>query len=102
MSANFFFDSNIFIYSYDPRDDRKQTTAHHLIREHTVAGNAVISYQVIQEFFNFALVKAAAGTRPEDAQILLEDVFRPLRIVPPSITLVSDAVRIQDRYRLGW
>src|SRR6266568_8831433 len=102
MSGRTFFDSNIFIYAYDPRDNRKQTTASDLIREHTIEGSAIISYQVIQEFFNFALVKAATKIGLEDAQVILQDVFRPLQIIPSSFPLVSDAIRIQDRYRLSW
>lgn len=37
-----------------------------------------------------------------DAQAYLATTFRSLPIVPPSIALVSDAIRIQERYRLDW
>jgi predicted nucleic acid-binding protein len=102
MSGKAFFDSNIFIYAYDPRDHRKQTAAFDLIREQTLEGNGCISYQVIREFFNFALIKAATRITSEDAQLLLQDVFRPLQIVPSSINLISDALRIHQRYLLSW
>lgn len=102
MNGRAFFDTNIFIYAYDPRDSRKQATATHLIQRYAIEGNAIINYQVIKEFFNFALVKAAAKLRPDDAQALLENVFRTMQIVPSSISLVSDAIHIQDRYRLSW
>jgi predicted nucleic acid-binding protein len=102
MNGKAFIDSNIFIYSYDPRDATKQSIALELIRELTISGAAVISYQVVHEFFNFALRKAAITIRQDDAQILLQDVFRPLRTVPSSLALISDAIHIQHRHRLSW
>ena len=38
----------------------------------------------------------------DDARQYLTTTFRPLHIVSPSIALISDAIRIQERYRLGW
>jgi predicted nucleic acid-binding protein len=102
MSGKAFIDSNIFIYRYDPRDPRKQSAADELISTLAVEGEAVISYQVIQEFFNFALAKAASRMTADDAQSYLAITFRPLQLVPPSFALVSDAIRIQERYRLSW
>jgi predicted nucleic acid-binding protein len=102
MSGKAFLDSNIFIYGYDHRDPRKRRIALDLVRDTTAEGVAVISYQVIHEFFNFALVKAAAKMRHQDARLYLEAVFRPLLAVPSSLALVSEAIRIQERYRLSW
>jgi predicted nucleic acid-binding protein len=102
MSGKVFIDSNIFIYAYNNQDPRKQIAAFDLIRENTIDGTGVVSYQVVHEFFHFALVKAASKVRSDDAQLLLEEVFRPLQMVPSSFYLISDAIRIQDRYRLSW
>jgi len=102
MSDKAFLDSNIFIYAHDPRDPRKQSVAGDLIRSIAVSGKAVISYQVIQEFFNFALVKAACRMTEDDAQVYLATAFRPMQTVASSVSLVSDAIRIHQRYRLSW
>jgi predicted nucleic acid-binding protein len=102
MSGKVFLDSNIFIYRYDDRDLRKQAMALDLIREATLDATGVVSYQVIHEFFNFALVKAANKLRSGDAQQLLERVFRPLLAVAPSFNQVSEAIHVQERYRLSW
>jgi predicted nucleic acid-binding protein len=102
MSGNSFLDTNVFLYAYDDRDPRKHSVAVDLIRQLTISGDAVISYQVVQEFFNVALAKSPGRLSYPDAQVILQDVFRPLQIVPPSFTLVSDAIRIQERYRLSW
>jgi predicted nucleic acid-binding protein len=102
MSGKAFLDSNIFVYSVDHRDPIKQSIANDLIRSLVVEGEAVISYQVIQEFFNWALIKSPIKMTADEAQHYLATTFRPLQIVPPSTALVSDAIRIQERYRLSW
>lgn len=102
MSGSIFLDTNVFVYAYDDRDARKHSVAVDLIRQLTIGGEAVISYQVVQEFFNVAITKSPTKLRHSDAQVILQDVFRPLQIVPSSIALVSDAIRIQERYRLSW
>lgn len=102
MSGKCFLDSNIFIYTYDSREPIKQSIADNLIRSLVIEGEAVISYQVIQEFFNWALVKGPVKMPQDEAQHHLSTTFRPLHIVPPSVALVSDAIPIQERYRLSW
>jgi len=102
MSGKAFIDSNIFIYAYNNQDPRKQIAAFDLIRENTIDGTGVVSYQVVHEFFHFALVKAASKVRSDDAQVLLEEVFRALQMVPSSFSLISDAIRIHQRHHLSW
>ena len=102
MSDKSFLDSNIFIYAYDQREPVKQSIADNLIRGLAISGEAVISYQVIHEFFNWALVKGPVKMPQEEAQRYLTVTFRPMHIVASSATLVSEAIRIQERYRLSW
>lgn len=102
MSDKSFLDSNIFIYAYDQREPVKQSIADNLIRGLAISGEAVISYQVIHEFFNWALVKGPVKMPQEEAQRYLTVTFRPMHIVASSATLVSDAIRIHRRYRLSW
>jgi predicted nucleic acid-binding protein len=102
MSDKSFLDSNIFIYAYDQREPVKQSIADNLIRGLAIGGDAVISYQVIHEFFNWALVKGPVKMPQDEAQRYLTVTFRPMLIVASSVALVSDAIRIQDRYRLSW
>jgi predicted nucleic acid-binding protein len=102
MSGKAFIDSNVFVYSVDHCEPIKQSIANDLIRSLAVEGVVVISYQVIQEFFNWALVKSAVKMTADEARSYLATAFRPLQLVPPSFALVSDAIRIQERYRLSW
>ena len=101
MSGKVFLDTNIFLYSYDTTDPRKHSIANDLIRSVAVSGEGTISYQVIQEFFNVALRKSASKLRSQDAQQYLTTTFRPLLVVPSSFSIVSDAIDIQERYRLS-
>jgi predicted nucleic acid-binding protein len=55
MSDKSFLDTNDFVSSHDALHPIKQSIASDLIRSMTISGEAVISYQVIQEFFNIAL-----------------------------------------------
>jgi predicted nucleic acid-binding protein len=102
MKDKVFFDSNVFIYAYDVRDRRKQAVAVDILGQARNEGTLVISYQVIQEFFNFALRRAAVKMLHTDAERMLTEVFRPLHIVAPSLLLVSEAIRVQERFRLSW
>lgn len=102
MSGRSFLDTNIFVYANDRHEPKKRQIALDLIRDVTVSGDGVISYQVMHEFFNVALKKTSHKMSSGEANLFLEDVLRPLRIVPSSIPLISDAIRIQERYRLSW
>jgi predicted nucleic acid-binding protein len=102
MSDKSFLDTNIFIYSYDQRQPVKQSIADNLIRGLAISGEAVISYQVVHEFFNWALVKGPVKMPQDEAQRYLTVTFRPMQIVASSLALLSDAIHVQDRYRLSW
>jgi predicted nucleic acid-binding protein len=62
----------------------------------------VVSYQVVQEFFNVVLRKTSPPMRHDDAQQYLATVFRPLLAVHSSAALISEAIRIEGRHRLSW
>jgi predicted nucleic acid-binding protein len=102
MSGKAFLDTNIFVYANDRTDPRKQTIALDLVREATINGDGAISYQVIQEFFNVVLVKSPLKMPYEEARQFLATIFLPLLAVPSSVGLVSDAMRIHERYRISW
>ena len=66
MNGLAFFDTNILIYADDASVPRKQTRAIRLIADHQRRGLAVISLQVMQEYF--AAVTKKLGVDPELAQ----------------------------------
>ena len=69
MSARFFLDTNIFVYSFDRSSPGKSRRAARLIRQAVATRKGIVSYQVVQEFFNLALPRFAQPmTVPEAEQ----------------------------------
>lgn len=102
MNDRFFLDTNIFVYSFDPTAPQKATRAKRLIREALALQKGVVSYQVVQEFFNVALRRFAHPMKPTDAEQYLATVFRPLLAVHSSTALYVEALRLFRDATLSW
>ena len=102
MSAEFFLDTNVFIYHLDSSDPAKHATAELLVRDALAEGNGCISYQVVQECLNVALRKAEIALPLDAARSYLDTVLAPLMQVPASETLYHRALDIQARWRFGF
>jgi len=74
MKGLAFFDTNIFVYTDDASAPDKQRCAIQLVAEHQRAGLAVISLQVMQEYF--AAVTRKLRVDPEIAQRKVELLAR--------------------------
>ena len=73
-----FFDTNILIYLFDEDAPEKKTLARELFIRETDAGRAVLSTQVLQEFYVAVTRKLAVPLSPEIA----ENVVRNLTALP--------------------
>lgn len=102
MSDRFFLDTNIFVYSFDQTAAAKARKATQLIREALMTQKGVVSYQVVQEFFNVALRRFSQPMRAADAEQYLSTVFRPLLGVHSSPALYAEALRLYAQSRLSW
>src|ERR1039457_489016 len=102
MNARFFLDTNIFVYSFDHDSASKARRAKQLIHQAVATRKGMVSYQVVQEFFNVALRRFAQPMAVAEAEQYLGTVFRPLLAVQSSQALYSAALRLQDRHRLSW
>lgn len=102
MSGSFFLDSNVFIYSFDETAPAKAGRALALIREAHDTRKGVVSFQVIQEFFNFALRRSVPPMAIGDAGEYLQKIFLPLTTIHSSAGLYAEALHVQNRYRLSW
>jgi predicted nucleic acid-binding protein len=102
MSDRFFLDTNIFVYSFDRTAPQKAAKAKRLIRESLASQKGIVSYQVVQEFFNVALKRFARPMTTAVAEQYLGTVFRPLLAVHSSAALYSEALRIQSQSMLSW
>jgi predicted nucleic acid-binding protein len=102
MRDRFFLDTNVFVYSFDHSAPEKARKAKALIREALTSHKGIVSYQVVQEFFNVALRRFARPMQTNEAEQYLSTVFRPLLAVHSSAALFADALRLQVQGGLSW
>ena len=74
MNGLAFFDTNVLVYADDTASPQKRDRAIQLFAEHLGRGTAVVSLQVLQEYFAAATRKL--GLAPEMAQRKVEILAR--------------------------
>ena len=89
-----FLDSNVLVYSDDPRDPAKQQTALNLIKIYLRGRTGVVSLQVLQEYF-----VSATGKLKLDAELARRrvEVFAKFHVSEPT---VNDILAAIDLHRL--
>lgn len=102
MPAEFFLDTNVFVYTFDRQEPDKQARARRLVERALGTGDGVVSSQVVQEFLNVALQKFERPLSEEQALRYLREVLDPLCIVFPSISLYETAVSLRRRWRFSF
>jgi predicted nucleic acid-binding protein len=102
MSGRFFLDTNIFAYTFDAKVPAKAKKAAQLVRHAANSGQGIVSYQVVQEFFNVALRRFSEPMNVAEAEQYLITVFRPLLAVHSSPALYVEALRITGKHRIRW
>jgi predicted nucleic acid-binding protein len=98
MSGRNFLDTNILVYAYDVTDRQKQAVAQDLVMK-AVAGELVISTQVLAEFASTLLHKIAVKVS-NDEVIAALDALSPIALVKPDHEIVRRAVEAQATYGL--
>ena len=93
-----FLDTNVLVYAYDTTDSAKQAIAQGLVRR-AVAGELVISTQVLAEFAATLLHKLNPALSSADVTSLL-DTLEPIRLIPPDHETVRRAVEAREAYGL--
>ena len=102
MNGKFFLDTNIFVYSFDKNSVVKLRRARQLVGRAVATRAGVVSYQVVQEFFNVALRKFTQPMTLDEAEQYLNAVFRPLTAINSSLALYGEALELTRKYRLSW
>jgi len=102
MNGRFFLDTNLFVYTFDTKAPAKSRKAAALIRHASDTGEGIISYQVVQEFFNVALRRFAQPMSVAEAEQYLITVLRPLLAVHSSPAIYFAALRIAEKHRMSW
>lgn len=91
MPSLAFFDSNMLVYADDASAGAKRETARDLLRNHVGQGTAVVSLQVLQEYFAVATRKL--GLAPDAAQERVR-VFGEGRVVCFEVRDVIAAIEL--------
>jgi predicted nucleic acid-binding protein len=102
MNDRFFLDTNIFAYSFDQSAPAKSLKSVQLIRQALTGQKGVISYQVVQEFFNLALKRFSQPMKPAEAEQYLTTVLNPLLAVHSSQALYAEALHLHAKSKLSW
>lgn len=102
MKDRFFLDTNIFAYSFDTNSPSKSRQAQELIFQGIETHKGVISYQVIQEFFNTAFRKFSDPMQFADAEQYLQKIFQSFQVIHSSSELFSQALQLKEKHLLGW
>jgi len=86
-----FIDTNVLVYQLDKRYPKKQSICRSIVRESALKGEAVISTQVLQEFY------VATTTKLKVDPILAKSIiqrFENMEIVTVTQELINEAIDI--------
>src|SRR5271154_7397506 len=102
MSAKYFVDTKVFVYSLDRVDPRKARTAEDLVTRGVDSRLGVISYQVVQEFMNVSLRQFRTTMTVTELELYFFKVLLPMMTIPSSSGLFLEALRLQKANQIGW
>lgn len=94
-----FIDTNILVYSDDPRDLAKQSKAIELVTGHFRFRTGVVSLQVLQEYFTSATGKLKVD---EDMAKQRVEFFSHLHVVEPTVGDVLAAIDLHRLHRVSF
>ena len=95
-----FLDTNIFVYTFDSAEPAKQRVCEDVVTQLMDSQEAVISYQVVQEFIAVALRRFQKAQTARELDHYLERVLWPICTVFPSPALYAQAIAISRQ--TGW
>jgi predicted nucleic acid-binding protein len=98
-------DTNILVYRFDPRDERKQRIANELLRTGIADDTIRIAHQALVEFLA-AVTRPLPGHGPlldsRDALREAEEMIAQFVILYPDEAVVRMALRGMAAYQLSW
>ncbi|MBV8056868.1 MAG: PIN domain-containing protein [Deltaproteobacteria bacterium] len=96
-----FFDTNVLVYVFDSSAPNKRTRALQVLEQAIEAGLAVLSTQVLQEFFVTVTRKLPVPLTSEQAKRAVRD-FAKLSVVQIDPEIILNAIETTQRYRLSF
>lgn len=98
-SPRVFVDTNVLVYTDDPRDPGKQSRALTLLKEHLRGGTGVLSIQVLQEYFSTSTRKLRLSAELAKQRI---EIFATLHVVEPCVDDLLAAIDIHRLHRVSF
>ena len=98
MSDREFIDTNILVNAYDRHDPAKHSKAQELLTNGIENETAVLSAQVISEFFTVVTSRIPKPLSIEEAEEAI-DLFSILPVVELDLTMTRRAINTQKQYR---
>ncbi len=102
MSGSFFLDTNIFVYAFDASATTKARRSRQLISEALKTRKGIVSYQVVQEFFNVAFRRFVQPISVPEAVQYFATVFRPILAIHSSPALYLEALSLFGTQGFSW
>jgi len=102
MNAKFFLDTNIIVYAFDQSFPGKARIAQRLVADGAADKQAIISYQVVQEFINVALRGFRVTLPKAELESFVLTALFPMMAIPSSPSLIVEGLRLQGTNQLAW
>jgi predicted nucleic acid-binding protein len=94
-----FLDTNVLVYTDDPRDPVKQARAISLVKDHLRQRTGVVSLQVLQEYFVSATGKLKLGAQLAKQRV---EVFAKFQVAEPKLDDILSAIDLHRLYGLSY
>jgi len=94
-----FLDTNILVYSDDPRDTVKHSVAIELVKNHLRNKSGVVSLQVLQEYFTSATGKLRLTADLAKRRV---EFFALMQLVEPGIADILAAIDLHRLYGISY
>jgi predicted nucleic acid-binding protein len=102
MNVKSFLDTNVIVYAFGQSFPEKANLARQLITGGAADNQAIISYQVVQEFINVALRGFRVAIARSDLESFVLTALFPMMAISSSPALMIEALRLQGQNQLSW
>jgi predicted nucleic acid-binding protein len=101
MSGRVFLDTNVLVYLYDSDAPEKQHRARLVLERHGLPGAAIISTQVLQEFYVTVTRKLAKKLSEEETLLATRSLSR-LPLVQVDAAIIFDAIDLAREIKVSF
>jgi predicted nucleic acid-binding protein len=102
MNVKSFLDTNIIVYAFGQSFPEKARIAQRLVTDGAADKQAIISYQVVQEFINVALRGFRLAILRSDLELFVLTALFPMMAISSSPALMIEALRLHGETQLSW